>query len=170
MLRDKMSIFLTKDEIDQAITRLANEVENDFRGEEVTLVCPLKGSFIFLADFVRKLSLPNRIDFVFLQTLEKHGTIRFLKDISLNIEGANVLIVEEIIDNGRTLSFLKQRLLASLPATLRVMALLDKPARRELPIQPDYTGFTIDDRYVVGYGMDSEQLGRNYDCIYSFTQ
>jgi hypoxanthine phosphoribosyltransferase len=80
----------------------------------------------------------------------------------------HVLIVEEIIDTGRTLSFLKSRLMASSPASLKIVTLLDKPARRELPIKPDYIGKTIDDRYVVGYGMDNEELGRNYADIYSF--
>ena len=88
------------------------------------------------------------------------------KDISINITGKDVIIVEEIIDTGRTLSYLKDRLLASKPASLKIVTLLDKPARRELPIRADYIGKTIEDRYVVGYGMDSDEKGRNYSEIY----
>ena len=93
-----------------------------------------------------------------------------LKDISVNIAGKHVVIVEEIIDTGRTLDFLRQRLLASSPASLKILTLLDKPARRELQLKPDYTGQSIEDRYMVGYGMDSEEIGRNYSEIFYFKQ
>jgi hypoxanthine phosphoribosyltransferase len=89
-----------------------------------------------------------------------------VKDISVNITNRDVIIVEEVIDTARTLSFLRDRLLSSRPRSLKIVTLLDKPSRRELPIRPDYTGKTIDDRYVVGYGMDNEELGRNYPDIY----
>ena len=98
--------------------------------------------------------------------LPKIGAISMQKDISVNITGKDVIIVEEIIDTGRTLSYLKDRLLASKPASLKIVTLLDKPARRELPIRADYIGKTIEDRYVVGYGMDSDEKGRNYSEIY----
>ena len=91
-------------------------------------------------------------------------------DVGIDVKDKNVIIVEEIIDSGRTLSFLKTRLLAAQPKTLRVLTLLDKPARRDLPLKPDYVGMIVDDRYLVGYGMDSEELGRNYDGIYYFKQ
>lgn len=93
-----------------------------------------------------------------------------MKDISVNIQGKHVLIVEEIIDAGRTLSFLKSRLAASHPASLKIVTLLDKPALRELKLSPDYCGRTIEDRFVIGYGMDSEEVGRNYSDIYNFAQ
>ncbi|MGZ3726785.1 MAG: phosphoribosyltransferase, partial [Pseudobdellovibrio sp.] len=96
----------------------------------------------------------------------KGGAIRMTKDISMNITGKHVIIVEEVIDTARTLSFLKNRLSASNPASLKIVTLIDKPARRELPIRPDYIGKTIEDRYIVGYGMDNEEIGRNYSDIY----
>jgi hypoxanthine phosphoribosyltransferase len=169
-LKDGMVAFLTREEIADLTARLAKEIEFDYEGKEVVHICPLKGSCIFLADLVRMIKLPQQIDFVHLTSAEKSGTVRILKDISLNIAGKHVLIVEEIIDTGRTLSFLRNRLLASSPASLKIVTLLDKPARRELPIKPDYIGMTIDDRYVVGYGMDSEEVGRNYQEIFSFKQ
>jgi hypoxanthine phosphoribosyltransferase len=169
-LKDSMMAFLTRDEIDEMTLKLAQEIEKDYRGKEIVLICPLKGSFIFLSDLCRVINLPQQIDFVHLANAGKHGTVRILKDISVNIAGKHVLVVEEIIDTGKTLSFLKTRLLASSPASLKIVTLLDKPARREIPLKPDYTGMTIDDRYVVGYGMDSDEAGRNYGDIFSFKQ
>jgi hypoxanthine phosphoribosyltransferase len=165
-----MIAFLTNDEIQELVGKLAAQIERDYAGKEVILICPLKGSCIFLADLTRKLNLPQQIDFVHLSATERKGAIRLNKDIGINIAGKHVLIIEEIIDTGRTLSFLKTRLLASSPASLKIVALLDKPARRELPIQPDYVGQTIEDRYMVGYGMDSEEVGRNYKDIFYFKQ
>ena len=133
------------------------------------MICPLKGSVLFFSDLVRQISNPQVIDFVHV-TSPKGESCRILKDISVDIRGKNVILVEEIIDAGRTLSFLKERLIASFPKQLKVVSLLDKPARRELPIQPDYVGKVIDDRFVIGYGMDFEELGRNYRDIYNLTQ
>src|SRR5689334_10520662 len=145
-LRDSMIAFLTHTEIQELVKRLAKEIERDYQGKEIIHICPLKGSCIFLSDLVRQINLPQQVDFVQASAIEKKGAIRLQKDISVNIAGKHVLIVEEIIDTGRTLSFLKQRLIASSPASLKIVTLLDKPARRELPIQPDYVGTTIDDR------------------------
>lgn len=169
-LKDNMMAFLTHNEIQEIVARLAKEIEMDYYGKEIIHICPLKGSAIFLADLCRKIELPQQIDFVQAGAVEKKGAIRMQKDISVNITGKHVLIVEEIIDTGRTLSFLKQRLMAANPASLKIVTLLDKPARRELPIKPDYVGVTIEDRYMVGYGMDSEEVGRNYKDIFYFTQ
>ncbi len=169
-LQDEMMSFLSNSDIQKIVKRLAKEIQTDYAGKELILICPLKGSVHFVADLMRQLDLNQQVDFVQLTGAGEFGTVRILKDISVNIAGKHVLICEEIIDTGRTLSFLKTRLLASNPASLKIVALLDKPARRELPIKPDYTGQTIEDRYVVGYGMDSEELGRNYDGIYYFKQ
>lgn len=165
-LKDEMVPFLKKNEIDQLVTQLAQEIEKDYRGKEIIFICPLRGSIHLTADLVRKIDLPQQVDFVHVTSTERGGAIKIVKDISVNISGKHVLIVEEIIDTGRTLIFLKNRLLASAPASLKIVTLLDKPARRELPIKADYIGRTIEDRYVVGYGMDNEELGRNYPDIY----
>jgi hypoxanthine phosphoribosyltransferase len=167
-LKDSMVAFVTHIEISRMVKQLAKEIENDYQGKEIIFICPLKGSCIFLADLIRNINLPMQIDFVQANAIEKKGAIRMSKDISVNIAGKHVIIAEEIIDTGRTLSFLKHRLIASSPASLKIVTLLDKPARRELPIKPDYVGRTIDDRYMVGYGMDNEELGRNYADIFYF--
>lgn len=165
-VKDDMLPFITRDEIKKIVKGLAKQLEVDYEGKEVVFICPLRGSIHFCADLMREVQLPQQVDFVHLQAVERGGAIKIIKDISINIAGKHVLIVEEIIDTGRTLSFLRNRLLASSPASLKIITLLDKPARRELQIRPDYIGRTIDDRYVVGYGMDNEQFGRNYPDIY----
>lgn len=165
-IKDEMVSFLTKKEIDGLVAKLAKQIESDYDKKEVVFICPLRGSIHFTADLMRKVNLPQQVDFVYVTAVERGGAIKIVKDISVNIAGKHVLIVEEIIDTGRTLSFLRNRLFASAPASLKIVTLLDKPARRELPIKPDYIGKTIDDRYVVGYGMDSEEMGRNYSDIY----
>lgn len=168
-LREQLVPFLTSDEIAELVTEIAEQIQTDYEGKELVFICPLRGSIHFTADLMRKLELPQQVDFVHVQAVERGGAIKIVKDISVNIAGKHVLIVEEIIDTGRTLSFLRSRLFASAPASLKIVTLLDKPARRELPIKADYIGKTIDDRYVVGYGMDSEEIGRNYPDIYTMT-
>ncbi len=165
-IKDEMLKFLSQEEIAKLISKLAAQIESDYEGREIVFICPLRGSIHTTADLVRKVNLPQQIDFVYLQATEKGGAIRIAMDITVNITGKDVLIVEEIIDTGRTLSFLKNRLLSGNPNSVKIVTLLDKPARRELPIRADYIGKTIDDRYVVGYGMDSEEKGRNYSDIY----
>lgn len=169
-LKDSMIAFLTRTDIEKLVSSLAKEVKADYPGQEIVFICPLKGSCIFLADLIRKFDQPVEVDFVQLANAGSFGTVRILKDISINIKGKHVIIVEEIVDTGRTLNFLKTRLAASGPASLKILTLLDKPSRREIPLKPDYIGQTIDDRYMVGYGMDSEEHGRNYDQIYYFKQ
>ncbi len=168
-VREGMIPSITRSEIDEMVAELAKEIEKDYEGKELVLICPLKGSVLFMADLTRKIKLPQVLDFVYV-TSPKGESCRILKDITVDIFGKHVLIIEEIIDAGRTLSFLKSRLLASMPASLKVVALLDKPALRELPINPDYVGRSIEDRFVIGYGMDSEEVGRNYPDIYNFAQ
>jgi hypoxanthine phosphoribosyltransferase len=165
-LKDDLLLFLTRDEIQKLVRSLAKQIEFDYEGKEVVMICPLRGSIHFCADLMRELELPQQVDFVHLQSVSKGGTIKIIKDISVNLADRHVLILEEIIDTGRTLKFLRDRILSAGPASLKIVTLLDKPARRELPIRPDYVGRTIEDRYVVGYGMDSEELGRNYPDIY----
>ncbi|GIL18803.1 MAG: hypoxanthine phosphoribosyltransferase [Oligoflexia bacterium] len=165
-LKQDLLPFLTRDEISSLVKSLAKQIEIDYAHKEVIFICPLRGSVHFTADLMREVQLQQQVDFVDVKSASKGGAIKIIKDIGINIAGKHVIIVEEIIDTGRTLSFLRNRLLASNPASLKIVTLLDKPARRELPIRADYVGKTIDDRYVVGYGMDSEELGRNYPDIY----
>jgi len=166
-LKNDLVKFITEEEIKEMVISLAKEVERDYEGQELYVICPLKGSILFVSDLVRKISLPTIVDFVHL-TSPKGQSVKIHKDIQNDITGKHVLIVEEIIDAGRTLNFLRTRVMASNPASVKILTLLDKPARRELPIQPDYVGQTIDDRFVIGYGMDSEEKGRNYKDIYNY--
>ena len=168
-MREGMIPSITQEEIETMVASLAREIERDYEGREIVMICPLKGSVMFMADLCRKIKLSQVIDFVYI-TSPKGESCRILKDISVDVQGKHVLIIEEIIDAGRTLSFLKARLQASFPASLKVVTLLDKPALRELPITPDYVGRTIEDRFVIGYGIDSEEIGRNYRDIYNFAQ
>jgi hypoxanthine phosphoribosyltransferase len=171
-LKDSLVKYIGREEIDEIVTRLAKEIEMDYYGRELVLICPLKGSVPFMADLCRKISLNQEIDFVQLSSSPEKASSKaqpsdkIIKDISVNIHGKHVLIVEEIIDAGRTLSFLKNRLLASAPASLRIVTLLDKPARRMINIKPDYVGRTIEDRFVVGYGLDDDEIGRNLPDLY----
>lgn len=166
-IKSEMTTFLTAEEIQVLVKKLATQIEGDYRGKELVLICPLRGSIHFAADLMRQIHLPQQIDFVYVRAEKKGQAISIIKDITANITDKHVLILEEIIDTGRTLSFLKTRLQASGPASLKIVTLLDKPARRELPIRADYIGKTIDDRYVVGYGMDLDEKGRNYAEIYN---
>ena len=166
--KSELAVFMNASEIREIVKRLARQIEKDYADKEVTLICPLRGSIHFVADLSREIKLPQQIDFVHLSALEKGGAIKIIKDIGQNITGKHVIVVEEIIDTGRTLNFLKTRLIASSPASIKIVTLLDKPARREISLRPDYIGKTIDDRYVIGYGMDSSEQGRNYPDIYSF--
>lgn len=168
-LKNQMIPFITKSEIKDMIKRLASEIERDYAGKEVVIICPLKGSVLFVADFMRELKLPQYLDFVHL-TSPKNESVRILRDINMDISNKHIIVLEEIVDAARTLTFLIDRLLLSNPASVKVAALLDKPARREISFEPDYVGKTIDDRYVVGYGLDSEEFGRNYANLYTFRQ
>lgn len=168
-MREGMIPSITKEEIAEMVNELARDIERDYEGKDLVMICPLKGSVLFMADLCRRIKLQQTIDFVYV-TSPKGESCRIIRDISTDIQNKHVLIIEEIIDAGRTLSFLKARLLASNPASLKVVALLDKPALRELPVNPDYVGRTIEDRFVIGYGMDSEEIGRNYEDIYNFAQ
>lgn len=171
-LKQSLIPYLTKDEIQDTVERIAKEIERDYRGKEIVLIAPLKGSILFVSDLARKINLAQLVDFVHLASEPGNAahnsspSVKIVKDIGVNITGKHVLIIEEIIDAGRTLSFLKNRLLASNPASLKIVTLLDKPARRVINIKPDYVGRTIEDRFVVGYGMDDDGFGRNLPDIY----
>ncbi|MCK6599033.1 MAG: hypoxanthine phosphoribosyltransferase [Bdellovibrionaceae bacterium] len=166
-IKDDMVPFIDKNEIEELVSKLAKKINEDYQDKEVVVICPLKGSIHFAADLVRKLNFNLQIDFVYLTSGGKGTPTRITKDISVNINNKHVIILEEIIDSGRKLSFLKNRLQTAGPASVKTACLLDKPARRDLPVKPDYVGKVIDDRYVVGYGMDQEEIGRNYARIYN---
>ena len=166
--------FLKAKDIKRIIKRLAREVEKDYStNEELILICPLRGSLFFLADFVRALQIPTQVDFVLISGgggRAGEESFQIIKDISLNLKNKHVLIIDEIVDSGLTLSFLKERLKLAQPASLKTLTLLDKSSRRKTFMPADYTGETIDDRFIVGYGMDLDEEGRNYPDLYHLGQ
>jgi hypoxanthine phosphoribosyltransferase len=159
-------ILLTEDEIQNRIADLGRQISTDYAGRQLTLVSVLKGSLPFMADLMRAISIPVRIDLMEVSSYggtstESSGLVRILKDLSASIEGEDVLIVEDIIDTGLTLNYLLRYLRGKNPATLQICTLLDKPARRLVDIPVDYVGFTIPDQFVVGYGLDYGEVYRN---------
>ena len=159
-------ILLPEDRIAAKVSELGARITADYAGRSLTLVSVLKGSLPFMADLMRAIDLPLRIDLMEVSSYggtatESSGLVRILKDLSKSIEGEDVLIVEDIIDTGLTLNYLIRYLRGKNPATLRICTLLDKPARRLVEIPVDYIGFTIPDQFVVGYGLDYGEVYRN---------
>jgi hypoxanthine phosphoribosyltransferase len=154
-------VLLSAEQIHERIGELVREIAADCRGGNLAIIGILRGSFIFLADLVRELyrqDIHPSIDFMTLESYgagsESSGAVQVVKDVGMNIAGADVLVVDDILDTGRTLSFAKQHLLVRGARLVRTCALLDKPARRVMPFHANYVGFTIEDRFVVGYGLD----------------
>jgi hypoxanthine phosphoribosyltransferase len=165
-----MKLLLSEKKIQQRVGALARQISKDFSGRELLMVGVLKGAFVFLADLARKMKVPIKIDFVRLASYGSgtysSGKIRFTKDLEAPLKGKDVLIVEDIIDTGVTLKYLYRCLRARRPRSLTVVTLLDKPSRRKVPFQADYTGFHIPDHFVVGYGLDCAEEHRNLGGIY----
>jgi len=158
--------LFSKDEINDAVKRLASLIENDYHDEKIVFVCLLKGSFMFTSDLIRHIHNPSRVDFLRASSYgsgtNSKGEVTITKDIEEGIEGENVIIVEDIIDSGLTLTRVRDMLRERKPKSLRICALLDKRARRIVEIDADYIGFTIDDGFVVGYGIDFAEQYRNF--------
>lgn len=162
--------YINRHEIEAIVQNLANRINADYSGQEVILVGVLKGAFVFMADLIRHLKVDNRVEFVRLSSYGKEkqssGTVTLVKDIGVDIRNKHVLIVEEIIDSGRTLKFLYERLQKSEPASVEIVTLLDKPAKRVVEVPVKYVGRQIDDQFLVGYGLDLEERCRNLQDIY----
>ena len=165
--------LISREEIASMVRDLASRISADYGRNELVLVCVLKGAFMFLSDLVRHLPMPVQIDFVRLASygagMKSSGLIEITKDIEISVEGKDILIVEDIIDSGRTILFLKDRLALSKPRSVRVCALLDKKARREVDIEADYVGRVIDDVFIVGYGVDFNEAYRQLPEIHYVT-
>ncbi len=165
--------MFSREKIAAIIKDLADRISRDYQGRELVLLCILKGAFVFLSDLMRDLDIPVQIDFVRLASygdqMTSSGMIEITKDVEIPIEGKDVLIVEDIIDSGRTLQFLKERLVLSNPRSVKICALLDKKARREVEIEAEYVGTEVDDVFVVGYGIDYNETYRNLPEIYYVT-
>lgn len=164
------NVLIDQDVLQARIKALAAEIEADYAGQEdLLLICVLKGAFIFLSDITRAMKRPHSVDFMGISSYGKGttsmGAVQIIMDLKAPIENRNVLIIEDIIDSGRTLDYMRRNLLARDPASLRICTLLNKPARRELDVKVDYIGFDIPDEFVVGYGLDFDELYRNLPFI-----
>jgi hypoxanthine phosphoribosyltransferase len=167
---DVAEILVSEADIQAKVAELGSQLSRDYEGRPLTLVSVLKGSLPFMADLLRAISIPVTIDLMEVSSYggtatETSGLVRILKDLSASIEGRDVLIVEDIIDTGLTLNYLLRYLRGKNPRSLRICALLDKPARRLVDIDIDYRGFTIPDRFVIGYGLDYGEVYRNLPFI-----
>ncbi len=160
-------ILITEDAITERVAELARRISKDYEGvESLTMVGVLRGAFIFLADLSRRLTIPRRVDFIALSSYESDSTtageVRLIMDVRAPLEGQHVLVVEDIVDTGLTLDYLLRTLHARGPKSLKSCVLLEKPERLKVKVPIDYLGFTIPDRWVVGYGLDS---GDRYRCL-----
>ncbi len=168
-----LECFLTRDQIQQRVQQIGAEISQDFCGQSLVLIGVLKGAAIFLADLARAITLDCTFDFVSVSSygtsFNSSGNVRLVKNLDRPIENRNVLLVEDILDTGVTLCYLQSLLVLQRPALLKCVALLDKPARRLQKFEADYVGFTIPDRFAVGYGMDCGERYRNLPDIYFVT-
>ncbi len=169
MCNDIEKVLIPKEEIATIVKNLGEQITKDFLGEELIVVCILKGSCIFFSDLVREIKLDVKFDFMVLSSYGNSTTsskdVKIIKDLSENIKGKNVLIVEDIIDSGRTIKSLTELLMVREPKCLKVVTMLDKPERREVDIVTDYNGKVIPDEFVIGYGLDYAQNYRNLKDI-----
>lgn len=168
-----IDVMISEEEIANKVNQLAKQIEKDYEGEQLLVVGILKGASVFVSDLIRKINLDVNIDFMSVSSYgngtESSGTVRILKDLDVDIADKNVLIVEDIIDSGLTLSNLVKELKIRNPKSLKLCTLLDKPQRRTSNIPVDYVGFVIEDKFIVGYGIDWAEKYRNLPYIGSVT-
>ena len=166
---DLSEVLISEEQLQKRVAEIGAEISRDYRGEDILLIGILKGSVPFMADLMRKIDLDVAIDFMSVSSYgggtKTSGVVRILKDLDSDIKDKNVIIAEDIIDSGLTQSYLKDYLLKREPRSLRIATLLDKPARRKVSLRPDYVGFEVEDKFIVGYGLDIDQKYRNLPYI-----
>ncbi len=164
-----IDVMISKEEIEKKVYELSKQIEKDYEGEEIVIVGILKGASVFVSDLIRNIDLDVKIDFMSVSSYgnstESSGTVKILKDLDMDIKDKNVLVVEDIIDSGLTLSNLVKALETRKPKSLKLCTLLDKPKRRTVDIPVDYIGFEIEDKFIVGYGIDWAEKYRNLPYI-----
>ena len=169
-MKEKVDVLISEKEIDNRILEIADRINKDYEGEELTLICVLKGGVMFMCDLAKRLNLNVRLDFMSVPSYgsqtKSSGVVKIIKDLDDSIDGKNVLVVEDIIDSGNTLSYLMDILKKRGPKSIKLCTLLDKPSRREKKdVFVDYVCFEIEDKFVVGYGLDYDQRYRNLPYI-----
>lgn len=169
LMTDIQEVLLTKEEIADKVQELGKTLAAEYHDKRPLLVCVLKGALLFVADLSRAMEIPLEVDFMAVSSYgvstKSSGVVRILKDLETSIEGRHVLIVEDIIDTGLTLNYLIENLKSRKPASIKICTLLDKPSRRRVQLQPDYCGFVIPDKFVIGYGLDFAEIYRNLPFI-----
>lgn len=167
--RDIQSILITEQELSLKVREIAKQISSDYDGKNLYLVSVLKGSFVFMADLLKNIDIDCKIDFMSVSSygsgVKTTGVVKIIKDLDVDVRGQDVLIVEDILDSGLTLSYLKELIEQREPNSIRICTLLDKPARHKVDVKPDYIGFTIPDEFVVGYGLDYDEKYRNLPFI-----
>lgn len=168
-MAEKIRVLIPEEEVDARIREIGEQISRDYAGKELHLVCVLKGGSFFLCELAKRITVPVSLDFMSVSSYggetSSSGVVKIVKDLDESIQGKDVLIVEDIVDSGRTLSYLREMLLDRKPASLRICTLLDKPDRRVVDVNVDYVGFQIPDEFVVGYGLDYAQRYRNLPYI-----
>ncbi len=169
MRADIEEILFSEEVLNERLTELGEQITKDYTGKPLTVIGILKGSNIFTSDLVRKINLPLKMDFMAVSSYgnatESTGVVRIMKDLEGSVEGENLLIVEDIVDSGLTLKYLKENLLTRNPASVKICSLLDKPARRKQSVEIDYLGFEVPDEFIVGYGIDYAERYRNLPYV-----
>lgn len=164
-----MEVLISREQIAEAVARIGQQITQDFAGETVVLLGVLKGACMFLSDLARQIHLDATFDFIAVRSYgtkkESAGEVQMIKDVTTPLQGQNVILVEDILDTGLTLTFVRKLLLAHQPRAFKIATLLDKPSRRVAQVQADYSGFQIPDRFVVGYGLDFAERYRNLPDI-----
>lgn len=168
-IRDKVKVMISEEEVDKKVRELAEQINRDYVGKELKLICILKGSVFFTCELAKRITVPVTLDFMSVSSYGNatvsSGRVKIVKDLDESIEGENVLVIEDIIDSGNTLRYLLDLLGSRNPESIKLCTLLDKPDRRVTDVHVDYVGFTIPDKFVVGYGLDYEQHYRNLPYI-----
>ena len=168
-MADKIRVLLPEEDVNKRISEVAEQISKDYEGKQIHLICILKGGVFFTCELAKRITVPVTMDFMSVSSYgndtKSSGVVKMIKDLDESIEGRDVVLIEDIMDSGRTLSYLINILKERKPASFKVVTLLDKPDRRVVELEPDITGFVIPDRFVVGYGLDCAQKYRNLPYI-----
>lgn len=168
-MAERIRVLLPEEKVDERIKEIGEQISRDYEGKTVHLICVLKGGTFFLCELAKRITVPVSLDFMSVSSYgtdtKSSGVVKIIKDLDESIKGKDVIVVEDIVDSGRTLSYLMELLKDRGPASLRLCTLLDKPDRRVVQVPVDYTGFEIPDEFVVGYGLDYAQKYRNLPFI-----
>ena len=169
IIKDIEKVLISDEELAEIVKKLGAQISEDYKNEDLILVSILKGSVIFMADIMRAVTVPCTIDFMAVSSYadgtESTGIVKIIKDLDISIEGKNLLIIEDILDSGRTLSYIKEMLLTRKPKSIKICTLFDKPERRQVDLYADYIGCKVPNEFIVGYGLDYNEYYRNLPYI-----